>query len=469
MSIMRKDGSEAIIEFSSAVNRLGGAPTNILFIRDITEQQKMKQTLKYERDHYQSVFDNAPVSFWEADYSAFKHHIDILRFNGVKNFDRYWDSHPDEFITLANKIKLVAMNQEGLKSYGVAKKEDIKNYPYYIDTQNPAIYARVKLNIKLLSKGVTRFNYEWKLIQPGGDERYHFAQFAVIKGFESTWSRIFIDFIDITDQKKIENELRQYKEGLEQIVDARTRELRESHQKLEAELGKKALYTNALVHELKTPLTPMLGASELLASNITQEPYAGFAKNLNQGINNLNKRVNELLDLTRGEVGMLQLEFGTVDPRELILEVAHYMELEAKRYGHKLTVELPPSLPVITADRGRLQQVLLNLITNALKYSPDPDNISLKAFQEEDQLVFSVSDHGSGMNAEDLESVFQPYNRARQNPRGGLGLGLPLCKMLVELHGGKISIASRRGSGTTVSFCIPLNQNRRVNNRVNGL
>jgi signal transduction histidine kinase len=276
-------------------------------------------------------------------------------------------------------------------------------------------------------------------------------------GNEDTLSKVFVYNVDLTDLKEKERKLQEYGDHFEELVSIRTEELTASKRKLQKELEQRALFTHALVHELNTPLTPMLGAGEILADNIKQEPYSGFARNLNQGILKLHQRVNELLDLARGEVGMLKLDIEEVQPAEVVSEAVNYMKIDAEKYGHELILETGgEDLPPIKADKKRLQEILFNLIANAIKYSPEPDKILIKVFLDAENIIFSVADNGIGMDDDTIRYAFQYYYREKENRKGGLGLGLSLCKLLVDLHGGEISLSSEKRVGTTVRFSIPV-------------
>jgi two-component system cell cycle sensor histidine kinase PleC len=119
-------------------------------------------------------------------------------------------------------------------------------------------------------------------------------------------------------------------------------------------------------------------------------------------------------------------------------------------------LKAPRKLPNIIVDRNRLRQVLQNIIINALKYSPNPDVIILTLSVEDKLLKFSIIDHGKGMDTDTLNLAFQPYIVGKYRSKTGLGLGLPLSKMFIELHGGQIFISSNVGKGTTISFTLPV-------------
>ena len=250
---------------------------------------------------------------------------------------------------------------------------------------------------------------------------------------------------DITERRQAEEQLHQ--------VYQQEKELR---QQLEEEMKRRVEFTRALAHELKTPLTSVLAAADLLVSELHEEPLQTLAKNIRQGASNLGSRIDELLDLARGEVGMLQVKLDWVDILQLLREAADSMAPLASRRGQSLVLMLPPSLPQVRADAARLQQIVTNLINNALKFTQVGGNVKLKARQKSSTIVVEVQDTGRGISKEDQKYLFQPYHRLQMDYSKGLGVGLALCKMLVELQNGRIWVKSGPGKGSTFGFSLPL-------------
>lgn len=235
-------------------------------------------------------------------------------------------------------------------------------------------------------------------------------------------------------------------------------EEKQLRQELEMEIKKRIEFTRALVHELKTPLTPVIASSELLLQKAKTEPLLGLAQNISWGASNLNRRIDELLDLAKGEVGMLRLNVEPLEPKQLLEKIVHEATPLALRNGQSLTMQVPSSLPVVMADEERFRQIVLNLMNNAFKFTPSGGKIILKARLESDNLVIEVQDTGCGINEEEQKLLFEPYQRLEsdQERLSGLGLGLSLAKKLVELHGGQIWVTSEKGKGSTFSFSLPL-------------
>lgn len=243
---------------------------------------------------------------------------------------------------------------------------------------------------------------------------------------------------------------------------AKLRELyeqeRELREQLQAEVQTRIEFTRALVHELKTPLTPVLASSELLVTELQEEPWLSIARNIYRGATNLEKRIDELLDLAKMEIGILQVSFKPVDPKLFLQSLAEDMKAMISANGQSLNTEPDMNLPLIWADEERLRQVLLNLMVNASKFSPEGARIILRAGVKGNSLIIEVEDNGPGIPEEEQREIFQPYHRQKrfQESVNGLGLGLALCKKLVELHHGKIWFKSTVGKGTTFSFSIPI-------------
>jgi PAS domain S-box-containing protein len=258
---------------------------------------------------------------------------------------------------------------------------------------------------------------------------------------------IIINYRDVTEHRKAAEKLQEL-----------YRQERDLRQQLEMEMKRRVEFTRALAHELKTPLTPMLISSQVLASELKEEPLLSLARNISRGASNLNSRIDELLDLAKGEIGMLQLKDEPLDASQLLREVAEYVSPVASSRGQSLILELPDSLPSVKADKVRLRQIVLNLLNNALNFTPEGGRITLRAGQKDASLVVEVEDNGPGIAEEEHQHLFEPYHRMEVAGErlSGLGLGLALCKTLVDLHGGRIWVKSRAGEGSTFSFSLPL-------------
>jgi len=252
---------------------------------------------------------------------------------------------------------------------------------------------------------------------------------------------------DITERKQVEEE----RERLYQQEKKLRLELQE-------EIRKRTEFTRALVHELKTPLTPIMASSDMLVEELKEGPLLRLAKNVYEGAQNLNRRIDELLDLARSEIGALKLNLQMVALLEIIQEVITHTTPLAAENQQKLQTELPISLPTICADEDRVRAILLNLINNAIKYTPAGGKITVRARQEETKVVVEIQDTGRGIDEQEIERLFQPYYRMERDRErlSGLGLGLALSKRFVEMHNGSLWVTSQKGIGSTFAFSLPI-------------
>jgi len=285
------------------------------------------------------------------------------------------------------------------------------------------------------------------VVVESGSGRYYDVSVTILHRKESVPAGRLIVLRDITERRRVQQELEQ----------AYQREAR-ARQEVEAEIERRSDFLRALVHELKTPVTSILVASNLLAEEAPEGPLLDLSKNLERSADNLNRRIDELLDLARGEVGMLRLKLRETNMLELLRDVANDMAPVLSRRGQSLELDVPSSLPAVRADDERVGQVVMNLLSNAVKFTPEGGAIVLKARESGAQLVVEVQDNGPGISPEDRERLFNAYHRVpRDRERfSGLGLGLALSKTLVRLHGGEIWVESEPGRGSTFGFTVPL-------------
>ncbi len=219
-------------------------------------------------------------------------------------------------------------------------------------------------------------------------------------------------------------------------------------------------FIDTLSHELKTPLTSIIAAAGLLAEeleNIADKSSQKLIQTIIKNANTLEKRLVELLDIVKTGSGKIQLQLEPVDMKSLVQGTCIQITPLLQGKGQKLTTDLPASLPLIHGDGPRLEQVLLNLMTNAVKFTPQGGSISIKVREQDSGVTVAVKDNGIGIAREEQSRLFKPYSRVSSDRQHqpGLGLGLALAKQVVELHGGKIWVDSESGSGSTFSFYLP--------------
>ncbi len=219
-------------------------------------------------------------------------------------------------------------------------------------------------------------------------------------------------------------------------------------------------FIDTLSHELKTPLTSIIAAGGLLAEELettADESSQKLIQTIIRNANTLETRLAELLDIVKTGSGKLMLELEPVDMKSLVLGTCMQISPLLRGKQQTLNTDLPDFIPIIHGDGQRLEQVLLNLLTNATKFTPERGTITVRVRKEDTGLVVGVHDNGIGIAKEEQDRLFKPYSRLSSDRQRhpGLGLGLALSKQVVELHGGRIWVDSEPGKGSTFSFFIP--------------
>jgi signal transduction histidine kinase len=228
--------------------------------------------------------------------------------------------------------------------------------------------------------------------------------------------------------------------------------------RLQAEIQWRADFTRNLIHELKTPLTSLVATSQLLLEEEKDKKLAKLTRYVWEGASNLDNRIDELHDVIRGDSGKLKFEPRPLNLASLLGSILEETRALAQQYDMKVNLAVPDSLPEVYADSGRVRQIMLNLLNNAFKYAAEGGSININATEKQGYITVEVRDKGPGISDEEQSHLFEPgYQIEHPGSRtGGLGIGLALCKLLVELHGGKIWVKSRPGKGASFFFTLPL-------------
>ena len=446
----KESGEQFWVELYSKPVRLNGELNYFLISwRDITERKQAEEALRRSEEFLSSLLSHAPNPILVLNLDTSIRYVnpaleEITGFTSAELIGRkapypWWSEE-------TQKHTYMEVNQ--------AMHQGMRNAKRPFQKKNGGLFWCELTAVPVFSKGEFKYSI-------------------------SSWS-------DITERERAEEELSKYRGHLEELVEQRTAELRAVNMKLEHEIIQRKLrdkelnklykeekrlrtameqqmkrrveFTRALVHELKTPITALLGASDMLVAHTEEEPYKTLIRNIQLGTLNLNRRIDDLVDLVRGEIGMLRLQYRAVNIILLLREIADYFYPEVTRKQQSLVTDLSPSLPLVEADEDRLRQVLLNLLNNALKFTPEGGKITLKTRQEDTKVIVEVQDTGCGISKSKQRRLFKPYFQQANDREqfSGLGLGLALCQTLIEIHGGQIKVESQVGKGSTFSFELPI-------------
>ena len=233
--------------------------------------------------------------------------------------------------------------------------------------------------------------------------------------------------------------------------------------KAEAELASKAKseFIANMSHELRTPLNAVIGFSEMLRSKAAEDPervkeYAGY---INEAAEHLLALISSILDVSRIQAGKLQVDRVHIDPDPIVRSCLLITEAKAREKGIVVEASLPKAPISVYADPLRLKQVLINLMSNAVKFTPDNGRVTISVAPGPiGWMSIEITDTGVGMNPSEIETALRPFGQVDQGfnkKYEGTGLGLPISAALVSLHGGRLTVESEKGKGTRVTVLLP--------------
>ena len=245
------------------------------------------------------------------------------------------------------------------------------------------------------------------------------------------------------------------------LVNARLyRELEQQRAELAVTSQHKSEFLASMSHELRTPLNAVIGFSEVLLERMfgeLNERQEDYLRDILGAGRHLLELLNDVLDLSKVEAGRMELEPTTFPVLDAVHPVLALLRERAAQHHITLQLEVGPDLPHVTADQLRLKQVLLNLVGNAVKFTPDGGTVTVAVARSRDELTVTVADTGMGIAPDDQERIFDSFQQGTRSASAseGTGLGLTLTRRIVELHGGRVWLTSEPGLGSTFGFSLP--------------
>ncbi len=224
----------------------------------------------------------------------------------------------------------------------------------------------------------------------------------------------------------------------------------------------KSAFLASMSHELRTPLNAVIGFSEMMVAEISgpiSARYRDYAKDIHGSGTHLLSLINDVLDLSRLDAGQGELHDEAFDLADLISESLRMVSAQAAKARIATSIDFAPGLPLVRADRRRIKQIVLNLVSNALKFTPANGKVRVRTELTAQGVAITVCDSGIGIAAEDIPRAFEHFGQVDSSlarKYEGTGLGLPLARRLAELHGGSLTLKSAVNFGTTVTVSLPL-------------
>lgn len=406
---LKRDGTEFPIEISHSSWKKDGASFFSVNIRDITQRILNEKEMREAKDKYRMIFEKSPL--------------------GIIHFDIYG------VITQCNKsfVDIVGVEEAniigniiGLDLLKSDTSEEIKKCVTAVLSGEPDNFSGSSFSFMGTRDTPIRANFV-----------------PVITEDEAIAGGICI-VEDITESKKAREALIHAKNVAEEA--SRT----------------KSEFLSNVTHELRTPLNAIMGFSDLLQESIEDklnDPQRKYLNNIIAGGKDLLDVINNILDVSNIEAGKTNLELEDIHLEGLIQDVMTEMSFFASKKSISLQMELDQQVGSIRADRNKLQQILINLVSNAIKFGKEKGFVTIRATQMHDALHIEVIDNGIGISTEDQQKLFKPFiqlDSSSTRKYKGNGIGLYIVKQFVDLHGGNVWLESEIGKGSTFTFTISL-------------
>jgi PAS domain S-box-containing protein len=400
--------------------------------RDITEERRVNEALVAERDFARKVMDSMGQG------------LTVTNADGTLRF----------------------ANQRFLDLLETTLEDLVQKTPY--DWTDPADHRRLRESHSRRKEGKSS-SYETRLISTRG-ERIEVMLTGVPLFDKGKFIGAITVVTDLRRRLEMERSMREEKERAEDLNRQLQEQIHRAEQlqrEAESANNAKSQFLANMSHELRTPLNAILGMTEAMLDRVfgdLDERQISSLETIQRSGRHLLDLISEILDLSKIEAGRLTLEKSPTDPVSLARQCLGMVRPLAERKQVSLDSDFPPSTPTLALDERRLRQALLNLLGNAVKFTPDGGRITLavgwsaETASSPSELTFTVSDSGIGIAQDDLERVFKPFHQVENHltrQHEGTGLLLALVRNLVELHGGRVSVASRLGQGSRFTLHFP--------------
>lgn len=434
----------------------------VAVLEDVSQRKRAEMQLRESEAHFRALFDAAPVSLWEEDFSAIRALLDQHPPQADEEaWDRYLGQHPELLTACVRAARVLRVNRQTLTLFGTEDEQRLFAGLDRIFTPESIPVFRAEL--ASLAAGNPRFEREAPQCALDGRELWTLIRVTLAPGHETRWSKVFVSITDITGRKAMESALVEARARLEEKVEARTEALQRANRKLQRLSQMKDEFLASMSHELRSPLNAVLTGSEVMLEGtlgpLTERQQKALRRICDSG-SHLLSLINDILDVAKAEAGKMELQIEPVSPHDLAHGCLMMIRESALKKQLRVRTELSSEITQIEVDQRRIKQVLINLLSNAVKFTPQGGEIGLsfRGVPSQGEVIFTVWDTGIGIDPALRDHLFQAFvqlDSRLSRKYEGTGLGLALVKDLTELHGGRIEVDSQPEAGSRFDLILP--------------
>ncbi len=397
---------------------------------DITERKRVEENLAASQERLEIAQSAAGVGFWGVDLDTGK---------------TWWST-------------------EAEKLYGLLPNSFDGTQEAWLACIHPDDVDDVKQKVVLHMSASDAFEIEYRIIRPDGEMRWLTSRGRVVTHDGKAVRVLGVNF-DITERKAANEELARYRNHLEELVAARTREVAEARDAAEAANRAKSSFLANMSHEIRTPMNAIIGLTHILRRNAADKTQVEQLDKVTGAAQHLLGVINDILDFSKIEAGKMHVEQSNFDVDRMVGNVCALIAEKAQLKGLEIVSDISTLPPMLNGDGMRVGQILLNFLSNAVKFTEHGSIILRGSLRSEDETRvvarFAIHDTGIGMSSEETARLFQAFEQADLSTTrrfGGTGLGLAISRRLAELMGGHVGVESTPSVGSTFWLELPLNK-----------